>query len=430
MQRLERAEAVGVRLDRSARFRRSLLLVLRLEHRPDPQHLARSLKRAAASCAPLLSALRPYPCDVLTPKWVPHQTSVLGPQILPPLVDPTPGSRLQSFAPLLLQPFDAQAPLWNLWEVPSLESGDAAVILKLHPLVAGNLDWLSQLLEPGREPEPTRNTPEIAAAEEPWLSDISSAAREELGRHLARLRERVASAPGLARAPRQSLENLLGHLRGSVSLFGTGKRLADTRPGEAPFLSSLTVAWADLEECARVTRSSPREIIMTAVTNAMASERSHPVTCGLEDADYPWVAQQISLTSTSADPRRRIRELQHKIRPADADPTRTFLPEVAELLDRLPQPLLEAAADEFFASSDFRCDLQPGLPTPAFLAGAQVREIRSFQTTRGHRVAVSLIRSLENLSVGLTIDSRAFSEPERIVDKLREELATLLRLAG
>ena len=299
MQRLERAEAVGVRLDRTARFRRSLLLVLRLEHRPDPQHLTRSLQRAAASCRPFLSALRPYPCDLLTPKWVPHQNGALGPQILPPLVDPTHGSLLQSFAPLLLQPFDAQAPLWNLWEVPNLESGDAALILKLHPLVAGNLDWLSQLLEPGREPEPVGITPRMITAEEPWLSDISSAAWEELERHLARLRERVASAPGIARAPRQSLEHLVGHLRGSVSLFGTGKRLADTRPGEAPFLSSLTVPWADLEECARVTRSSPSEIIMTAVTEAVASERSHPVTCGLEDADYPWVAQQISLTSTS-----------------------------------------------------------------------------------------------------------------------------------
>jgi hypothetical protein len=169
---------------------------------------------------------------------------------------------------------------------------------------------------------------------------------------------------------------------------------------------------------------------MAGIAQAVGMFHPAPVSCSLEDSEFPWVAQQVSLKATTPDPRRRIRELQHRIRPADAETGRAFLPEMAEVLDRLPQPLLEAAADECFASSDFRCDLQPGLPTPAFFAGARVRSLNSFQTTRGHRVVASLIRSLDDLSVGLTIDSSAFPEPEALVEEIRRELENLMRLAG
>ena len=70
MHRLERAEAIGLRLDRNPRFRRNLLLIFRLDCRPDLAHLENSLRRAGSTWQPLVSALRPYPCDVLTPKWV------------------------------------------------------------------------------------------------------------------------------------------------------------------------------------------------------------------------------------------------------------------------------------------------------------------------------------------------------------------------
>jgi len=432
MDRLERAEAIGLRLDRNPRFRRNLLLIFRLDCRPNLAHLENSLRRAGTTWQPLVSALRPYPCDVLTPQWVPDNDAPgrtrLASQGAP--IGPMTESRLQTFAPTLVQPFDPQAPLWEIREDPDPEGGGSSLLLKVHPLVAGNLDWLSQLLEPGREAEPGRHEARLTTAEQTWFSDLSTAAIEEMGGHLGRLRQRLARAPAMARAPRQTLEDFLEQLKAAASIFGGGRRLPDTRPGQAPFLASLTFPWADIEECARVTRSSPREIVMTALAGSVAAQHPRSVSCGIEDADFPWVAHQILLTSTSPDPRRRIRELQTSLRRADVENARTFLPEVAEVLDRLPQPLLEAAADEAFASSDFRCDLQPGLPVTAFLGGARIHGIRSFQTTRGHRLAASLIRSLDELSIGLTIDSRAFPNPEPLVEEFQRQLRELLRLAG
>jgi hypothetical protein len=432
MQRLERPEAIGWRLDRNPRFRRNLLLVFHLDRTPDPRHLEASLRRAGATCEPLLSVLQSYPCDVLPPKWVARDRieSRGRPTALPASSDTTSAARLQQFAPLLLQAFDPEEPLWNLWEIANLEGGGATVLLKIHPLVAGNLDWLSLLLEGDRKPEPALNPSRIAPPEEHWLTDLSQATLAEIGQHASRLRARLKNAPAFARAPRQSLEEFFESVRGAASLWGTGQRLPDTRPAQAPFLASLHLPWADVQECARVTRSTTREVIMAGIAQAVGMFHPAPVSCSLEDSEFPWVAQQVSLKATTPDPRRRIRELQHRIRPADAETGRAFLPEMAEVLDRLPQPLLEAAADECFASSDFRCDLQPGLPTPAFFAGARVRSLNSFQTTRGHRVVASLIRSLDDLSVGLTIDSSAFPEPEALVEEIRRELENLMRLAG
>lgn len=432
MGRLARAEAIGWRLDRNPRFRRNLLLAFHLDRAPDPNHLQASVRRAGAAREPLLSVLHTYPCDILPPKWVACDNDTWWQRMTTRSARPgsKPASHLAQSAPLLLQDFESETPLWNLWEVPNADDAGTVLLLKVHPLVAGNLDWLSLLLEPGREPEsPTPSGP-LPPPEDHWLTDLSQAAGEELGQHASRVRERLAQLPTFARAPRQSLQAFLKNASSAAGLFGTGRRLPDTRPAQAPFLASLSLPWADAEECARVTRSTPREIVMAGISMAIGAFQTTPVTCSLEDAEFPWVAKQVALTSSANDPRRRIRELQNRCQPADAQSTRTFLPEMAEVLDRLPQPLLEAAADECFASSDFRCDLQPGLPTPAFLAGARVEALQSFQTTRGHRVVASLTRSLDELSLGLTIDTRAFPEPQILVEEIRRELERLLRLAG
>ncbi len=432
MHRLRRAEAIGWRLDRNPRFRRNLLLVFHLDRMPDLRHLQASLRRASATWEPLRSVLHTYPCDILPPRWVADgaRTPRQGLASLPSSSNAEPQLRLQEFAPLLLQAFDPEQPLWNLWGIEDVGGGEAAVLLKVHPLVAGNLDWLSLLLEPGRQPEPSLPPNVRQLQQEHWLTDLSAAAMDEAGRHATRIRRRISKAPDYARAPRQSLQDFFENTRATAALFGKGKRLPDTRPSQAPFLASIRLPWDDVAECARVTRSTIREVIMAALARAISDFQRGTVTCSLEDPEFPWIAKQVSLATTAGDPRRRIRELQHRTRPAAAEAERTFLPDTAEFLDRLPQPLLEAAADECFASGDFRCELQPGLPTTAFLAGARVASLRSFQTTRGHRIAVSLIRSLEDLSIGLTLDSRAFPQPETLVNKIRAELENLMRLAG
>jgi hypothetical protein len=432
MRQLTRPESIAWRLDTNVHHRRSQLLVFLLDRPPDRRQLREGLGRAARSWEPLRSTLHTSACGLLPAAFVP--TSAFSPEDhMRDLEAPADGrytSLLHQLGPILSEPFDGEGPLWNARVVEEFDDGEAAIILHLHPLVAGNLRWLDALLDSERAPV---RAPLLLAEEEPlpsWAAQLGCGLRTEATRFAARAGQRLAALPAALREPARSLDEFTQEIRGTISKLRPRHDGNHTRPEEPPHLASFTLPWDDLMESARVADCEALDILRAAIGLGLLARGDTQVIASLNDAESPWMSIPLKLPLDAAGGRALLEKLRVRRQHAERSAGRALMPEVAEILDRFPLPILESALAGRISGRDLRCEQPAGLPVGAFLAGARIDALRTFTAPQGHRIAASLVRSLDHAAVGLSLDARAFPNPTETITAIRKRFGGLLAIAG
>lgn len=432
MRQLTRPESIAWRLDANARHRRSQLLVFLLDRAPDRRRLREGLASAARAWEPLRSILRASACDLLpaalvaAPEFAPadHLSDLKAPR------DGRYTSLLHQLAPILGEPLGGEGPLWNARVVEDLDDGEAAVIFHLHPLVAGNLAWLESLLDVERAP--ARQPLRLAEpkTQPGWTAQLGWGLRAEAMRFAARAGQRLSALPAALRDPGRSLDEFIQEIRGTLEELLPQHENHPTQPETPPHLASFTLPWDDLVECARVAGCETLDIVRAAIGLGLLARGDTRVIASLEDTESPWLPITLELPLDAAGGRSLLEKLRMRRQSAERRAGRTLMPDIAELLDRLPLPLLESALAGRIHGGDLRCEQPAGLPVDAFLAGAHIDALRTFTAPQGHRLAASLVRSLDDAAIGLSLDALAFPDPIETVAAIRKRFQLLLAIAG
>lgn len=431
MRQLSRAESVAWRLDALPACRRAGLVVLLLERAPTEASLQNALRRAIAHDDCLGGSIEPSPCDILPPALLPAKTTT-------PPIRPLagPGSAPLSYQALLdildeklREPFAPGEPLFRVFLASDLGAGDAAVVFHLHPLAAGRLGWLANLLDGSPAEEEHQMPAEPPAADDTAaFSRLLAGVRSETATWTRRSVERLREVPGILRDPgavlaeaQRSLEELLGQLE------------TPTRPSGgngSSHLSSFSLRWDDLAETARVADCEPLDVVRAGVALTLLARGQTSVRARLDDAAMPWLPQAFDMPLDGAAGRSLLAKVKSaRLRAANVHPAYR-LPEWSELADRIPANALAGLLGSGLSPGDLRCEYVAGLPVNTWLAGVRVEAIRTFNTRCSTRVAASLVRSHDDAAIGLTLDPQTFPEPVSVVQEMRERFRALLAIAG
>jgi len=126
------------------------------------------------------------------------------------------------------------------------------------------------------------------------------------------------------------------------------------------------------------------------------------------------------------DPASRIRSMGRLYRAARDERSLGYTGAIAGTLNLLPRAFVGGMLKHVdFVASDI-----PGFPFPVYLAGAPVERYVTFGPTTGTAVNISLLSYHGACCIGITVDTAAIADPERLTECLREGFEEVLALGG
>lgn len=429
MRTLSRAESVAWSLDALPACRRAGLVVLLLDRTPREADLNDALQRAAARHEALGASIEPMPCGLLPPTL-----GAAGPLVFERLdTAANAGTGYQGLLDVLEErlraPFRSGERLCRALLVPDLD-GEAALVLHLHPLAAGRLGWLEDLLDSGPEEVAPRRAADAPAETGSWLGRWASGVRDEAATFAARSADRLRQLPDLLRDPGRALADTQTGMETVLRLMTDTPRMAPAGGDGPSHLGSFSLRWEDLAETARVADCEPLDVVRAGVALTLLARGQTQVRARLDDAEIPWLPSHFDMPLDGAAGRSLLAKVKRARQRAMADAPTAGVAEWSDLADRLPTSLVSGLLGTNLSPGDLVCEYAPGLPVAAWLAGARVEAIRTFTTRRATRVAASLVRSHEDAAIGLTLDAELFPEPEPLLHEMRERFRALLAIAG
>jgi hypothetical protein len=125
------------------------------------------------------------------------------------------------------------------------------------------------------------------------------------------------------------------------------------------------------------------------------------------------------------DPSERMRETHERCEPVKTDRSLPFTNAMAGTLNLLPR----AYVGGMLKHIDFLASNVPGIPTPFYLAGAQVDGFYGFGPTLGAALNVTLMSYCGTCFVGINIDTGAIPDPDILMDCMRSGFDEILAVA-
>lgn len=366
-------------IESDPRLRSTILAMALLNQAPDWSRLQDRVAQAVKQIPRLRQKVAVAPLNLGPPRWVTDADFDLG-YHLRRIVCPDPGDLRALFdvaAPMYMEAFDKQRPLWECTLGEGLADGGAAFIQKVHHSFTdgvGGMKLADFVLDTTRSP---RHSPLQTSVSMPDTSLMAEA---------------VDNA-------RRAVE--------------TTTRLARRLPGAAVNASLHPTAFA--RKSIRTARSigklvmpvsAPLSPVMTGRSTTRRLDAFDLPLRSLHDADLGVLARQWR-----------------------QEPSLTFVGIIAGALNRLPGPLTTAAMASMLKAIDFVATNVPGPTRARYLAGSKVAAEYAFAPPSGAAFAISLSSFDETACFGLTIDTLAVPDPSVLTDCMRQAFAEVLALA-
>ncbi|GIE53716.1 wax ester/triacylglycerol synthase domain-containing protein [Actinoplanes nipponensis] len=368
---------------------------------------------------------------------------------------PGPGGMAQVLAfaqAAAMTPFDRTRPLWEGTLIEGLPDGRAAYFLKLHHSLTdgpGGVRLVSLIQSRHREhthdkpvapprPSEPRPDPRWLAVEEvtEQVLTLPSAA----GRLLA-AGARVLAHPESAAA---SALRFAGSLRRTTAPWSVpGSPLFRGRTGKAWRFGVLECPLADLRAAAEAAGGSLNDAFAAALLGGMRryherhgaelAEMSMTMPVSLHKSDDPmggheWAGATFAAPVGLADPEERIATLRGIGLTLRVEPALDGLSVVVPVLNRVPSAV-RAAVGRLPTAADLSASTFPGAPGETYLAGAKVERAYPFGPLPGAAVMAAMVSQAGTCGLGLTIDGSVVSDPQVLVECVREGLKEVLALA-
>lgn len=355
--------------------------------------------------------------------------------------------RLQSI------PLDRRRPLWEMWFVDGLESGDVALVIKTHHALGDGIatvDLALALVDVDAAP-PADDDPSE------WIPRPAPQAGELLAeglQHQAALPLRVGRAAlGALRAPRPAVDAAADVVRTAYSFA--------RRPPKAPWNDVVTPhrRWEHVDvPFDRVTRirehsaATVNDVVLAACTGAIRQflvDHGHqvdgrdmramvPVSTRTDDEHGATLGNKISLIIVSLpvdekDPVARLEKLHTVTSGLKADDGlmagAQHIVELADVVPTLAVPLTR------FVSRSIPMNLVitnvPGPPIPLFLQGARILRTYPYVEVIDNEALTMAVVSYDGyLYFGLTSDRDALPDLAALAEGIHREFETMLAALG
>jgi len=439
------ADAVLWSIEHDPVLRSTITAIGLFDRSPDWERLVARLEHAVVSVPRLGQRVVTTPFGLGPPRWVPdphfdlsyHLRRVQAPE-------PRDLSAVLAIAqPITMAAFDRERPLWEFTLVEGLADGRAALIQKLHHSLTdgvGGVELALALLDdradvPIDAPVPV---PHGRPAELP--GPVELLARSLVG-HAGGALRLVGSLPGTAIRVLPELGDLvpstwrlLRPISAPASSVLHGRSL--TRR-----LGVLEVPVEDLRRAGKAADGSINDAYLAAVVGGLARYHAHHAVC-LEqiritmpinlrvDADdfvgNRFTPARFAAPGDIADPVERMQVIGRLAREWQTEPAIEFTDGLAAALDLLPAPVTAAVFRAMLGNVDMVCSNVPGIPTRAYIAGAELVREYPFAPASGAALSITMMSHGETACIGVSCDVAAVDDPALLCECLHEALGEVV----
>ena len=457
-ERMGATDALMWNNERDPMLRSTILSVMLLDGPPDEQRFRQAIERALVKVPRLRQHVVLDPLGAAPPRWEvdPHFDLEYHERRLRA---PGAGSLrdlLDLAAPIAMQAFDKDRPLWELYRVEGLESGRSALLLKLHHSVSdgvGMVRMTSSLVERTREGRPGRAAPEPSVLEE-------HAATSAFGEALRALRHRAGENAALGsralgalrRGAGEALRDPRGGLRRMNEFAGSlGRLLRPVSEPMSPLLrgrslaihfDALEVPLDALKRAAKEVGGTLNDAFVAAVLGGLRRYHAHhgiaveelrmtmPINLRGEDAGgragNQFAPARFAVPVGIADAGERMRAIHARVAAQRKEPALALTEDVSAILLRLPRVLAVDLFGSMLKAIDVVTSNVPGAPFPVFASGALVERMIGFGPLSGAALNVTLFSYDGICQIGIASDRAAVRDPGTLVRCLEEGIGEVV----
>jgi WS/DGAT/MGAT family acyltransferase len=449
-------DALMWHIEKDPILRSTILAVAVFDQPPDWRQLRARVERATRVIPRLRQRVLSPPFRIGPPRWVVEPTFDLDfhlrrLRLTPPGDAPT---LLDALQPIVSGAFDRARPLWEFTLFEGLESGRAALAMKVHHSITdgvGGMALLSELVDLEREPafDADDDLPAVPASDSfgsvalvrDSLAHTSrrmfGIARRVPGRLVANAFSAVRDPAGTALSAgfaARSVARMLAPAAGPMSPVMRERGLGRC-------LAMLNVGLDDLRRSAKKSEGSLNDVFLAAVVGGLRRyhERHGAVvgslrmtlpinlrTSGDDAAGNRFAPARFPVPADIEDPVERVRALRTIVRSWRAEPALQMSSALAGVLNRLPTATTTALFGAMLKCCDFVATNVPGAPVPVFAGGARIDRLYAFAPTSGAAVNVSLISHHDTCCIGVVVDTTAVPDAAVLVECLRQGFEEVL----
>ncbi len=447
------SDALMWHIERDPLLRSTVLSVWLLDRAPNPQRFAATLERTIRHVPRLRQRVVEDPLGVTAPRWEADPFFDLAYHIRRVRVPGAGTIRelLDMAAPVAMQCFDKDRPLWEFHCVEGLEAGRFGVILKLHHAVTdgvGMVRMTEGLVERSREDD--RVTATRARSAGAWASEPAG----EIAHLGAAMRHRLATAFDRARrataAVGRGVTQFAGHpLASAGEVVDTIESVAQlVRPISEPMsplwrarslgarLDVLEVPFDAMKRAAHAVGGTLNDVFVAAVAGGLsryhrarrakveALRMSMPINLRSDEdekgvvAGNQFVPARFPVPMGIDDPCERLRSIGALVRGQRDEPGLGWIEEITVAINLLGEAAATRVTGAMMKAVDFVTSNVPGPPFPVFMSGARIERMFPFAPPAGAAVNITLFSYNGVAQIGIRSDPAAVPDPDRLLTAL------------
>ncbi len=461
---MSETEAILWTVEKDPSLRSDFLNITLLDGPPDHERLRAKVANAIDELPRLRQRVVTPPLRLAPPEWVDDPQFDLD-YHLRRMAVPDPGTLRQLLdlaATISAQPFDRARPLWDLTVIEGLEGGRAALLQKIHHTIidgVGGVKFSMALLDLERDPGDGAASNETTAGGTEAVDDGRTRPLDVLldsvawaaTRQLERARD-AAEVVGhtlrhptsLAQTPRR-LAALAGSLSDQVFVTGDAHspimRERSLRRRFDVFSLPLDATKAAAEELG----GTVNDVYVTGIAGGLGlyHERmgepveelrmAMPVNLRSDDEGFTgnrFAPARIVVPVVPKDPRDRFTAVKERLTGVRQEPALNLVDQLAGLVGLLPTSLVVPVTRAQTRTIDFVASNVRGAPFDLYLAGSRVEANHPMGPCAGAALNVTTLSYRGSLDVGVHSDTAAVTDPDGLLDCLRESFDALLAVAA
>ena len=450
-------------IERDPILRSTVVLVWVLDCAPDPERLAATIERTERHVPRLRQKVVEDPLGVSPPRWEPdalyerdyhvRRVRVPGKGTMRDLLDLA--------APIAMQAFDKDRPLWELHLVEGLEEGRFGIVFKLHHAMSDGMGMLRMtegLVERGREATPrshgvSREDSAAVGVEAGGLGDELVHFGEAVLHRASTAFDRSRRAAG---ALDRGVRNLAGHpVAAAGELFDTLESIGRlVRPASEPMSplwkrrtlgSHFDVLEFPVEELRRVAAAAGatvNDVFVAAVADGLSrhhealGKQPHELRMSMpinvregekaKQAGNQFVPTRFGVPTSIEDPRERMKTIHELVRGQRGEPALGLIEEVTAAMNVLGEVAATRMTGAMMKAVDFVTSNVPGPAFPVYMCGAKIERMFPFGPCAGAAVNITLFSYDGVAHVGINADRGAVGDVELLRRSLVEGFAGVL----
>jgi diacylglycerol O-acyltransferase len=458
--RMSDADRLMWNLEADPILRSTILSTIVLDSAPDMDRLVAKMAHAAETIPRLKQRVVADPIGIAPPTWERDPYFDLDFHLRRIRV-PAPGGErelLDLAAPIAMQAFDKDRPLWELHVVEGLEGGRCAVMMKLHHAISDGVGLVRMtecLIERGPTDEGSDlrvDDREVETDEEPnrW-SRTSDALNHRIRTGFERMQSvgstLLRSTPdmlrdpiGVARELREAVESIARVLKPAsepMSPIMTGR-------SNSVHFDALQIPLAELKSAGKRAGGTVNDAFLAGVISGFARYHNEqgapvdelrtlmPINVRSEEKSHvagnQFAPARFTVPTNIQDPAERIRAIGKICRVQRDEPAMPWIGEISGVLGNLPTFAVEALVGAMQKTTDFTTSNVPGPRRPIWMSGAQVEKFMPFGPLAGASANLTVFSYNGVMQVGVNVDPAAVTDSSLLLESLQKGFDEILTL--